>query len=217
MRRSVTFSGAANVMPRARHSSTSNFRLFELVFDEFEQGRAGEIGDRENGFEDGLQPFVGAPAFGFVDEEELIVRGFLDLDQVGHFGDFADVTEKLADPFPACERLRHVAPRTFRAADTDQARRPITAAREPPVESGTSSSNSAKPRAADPFGRGEAIPVYSRNLGSAWKSVVAGPQPVYSRIRRIETPERSRGSSPGPIMSDGTREACRAKMHRQLT
>ena len=114
---------------RERHAAGAalvdvEFRLFEFIFDEFEQGRAGKIRDREDGFEDGLKPFVGAPAFGFVDEQELIIGGLLDLDQVGHFGDFADVTEELADPFPACERLRHVAPRTFRAAEHRSGRSP---------------------------------------------------------------------------------------------
>jgi hypothetical protein len=37
----------------------------------------------------------------------------LNLDEVRHFRDFPDMTEKFANPFPAGVRLRHVAPRTF--------------------------------------------------------------------------------------------------------
>ena len=91
-------------------------RLFELVLDEFEQRRAGEVRHREHGLEDRLQPLVGAAALRRVDQQELVVGGLLHLDQVRHFRDFADVTEEFADPLPARERLRHVAPRTSSGA-----------------------------------------------------------------------------------------------------
>jgi hypothetical protein len=40
------------------------FGRLELVFDEFEHRRAGEIGDREHGLEHRLQPLVARPPSG---------------------------------------------------------------------------------------------------------------------------------------------------------
>ncbi len=88
------------------------FRGLEFIFDEFEQGRAGKIRNREDRFEHGLQSLVGAPALGLLHHEELIVGSLLHFDQIGHDRDFADMTEEFADTLPAGERLRHVAPRT---------------------------------------------------------------------------------------------------------
>ena len=68
IRRSVTFSGAAKVMPRWRHSSTSYFGL-ELVFHEFEQRRARKSGNREHGLENRLQTFVETAALRLVDQQ----------------------------------------------------------------------------------------------------------------------------------------------------
>ena len=73
------------------------FRLLELVAHEFEQRDLREIGNREDGFEDGLQTLVGAAALGLVDEQELIVGGLLHFDQIGHFRGFADMSEEFAD------------------------------------------------------------------------------------------------------------------------
>src|SRR5690606_8965120 len=64
-----------------------------------------EVGNRENGLEDRLQPFVGAPALGLVDHQELVVRRFLDLDQVRHLGDFGDMAEEFADTPATVEGL----------------------------------------------------------------------------------------------------------------
>ena len=104
---------------RKRHAALTalvdvELRLLELELHEFEERRAGEIGNRENGLEDRLQAFVGASALGFVNKQKLVVGGLLNLDEVRHFSHFADVAEELADPFAASERLRHVYPRTFR-------------------------------------------------------------------------------------------------------
>ena len=93
------------------------FRLLEFVVDEFEQRDLRKIGNRKDRLEDGLQPLVGTPALGLVDEQELIVGGLLHLDQIGHFRGFADMSEKLADTLATGEllrrRLSHVA---FRAS-----------------------------------------------------------------------------------------------------
>ena len=90
--------------------------LLEFVFDEFQQGRLREVGDRENGFEDGLKPLVRAPALGLIDEQELVVGRLLNLNQVRHLRHFPDMSEKLADPLTTGERLSqslsHVAPLT---------------------------------------------------------------------------------------------------------
>ena len=82
------------------------FRRFELIFDEFEQRGVGEIGDRKHRFEDGLQAFVGTTALRLVDEQKLVVGGFLNFNQIWHFRDFADVAEKFANTLAAVERLR---------------------------------------------------------------------------------------------------------------
>ena len=71
-------------------------RRLELVLDEFEHRRAGEVGDREDRLEDGLQTLVRTAALRLVHQEELIVGGLLDLDQVRHLRDFADLAEGLA-------------------------------------------------------------------------------------------------------------------------
>ena len=83
----------------------------ELVAHEFEQRRAGEVGDGEHRAEHRLQPLVRAAAFGHVDQQELVVGRLLNLDQVRHLGNFPDVTEEFADPFPAGVGLRHDHPR----------------------------------------------------------------------------------------------------------
>ena len=83
------------------------FRRFEFEFHEFQQRGAGEVRNRENRLEHGLQSLVGPPALGLVDHQELIVGSLLHFDQIGHDRDFADMTEEFADTLPAGERLRH--------------------------------------------------------------------------------------------------------------
>ena len=91
-------------------------RRLELVFDEFELRGLREIRDREHRLEHRLQALVGRPPFGGVHDEELVVGGLLNLDQVRHLADFLDVAEDLANTLAAGECLRHVAPRSVLAA-----------------------------------------------------------------------------------------------------
>ena len=81
-------------------------RRLELVLDELEHRLARKVGDREDRLEDRLQAFVAASADGLVDHQELIVGSFLDLDEVGHRGDFGDRPEELANPLATAERRR---------------------------------------------------------------------------------------------------------------
>ena len=107
MRRSVTFKRRSEGHAALAALVDIVFRRLELVLHEFEKCGRGEIGDREDRFEDRLQPLVGAAALRLVDEQELIVRSLLNFDQVWHFRDFADVTEELAGPLTSGECLRH--------------------------------------------------------------------------------------------------------------
>ena len=66
------------------------FRRLEFVFDEFKLRRIGKIGNREHRFEDRLQALVGTPAHGLLDQQELVVRCLLNLDQVRHLRYFFD-------------------------------------------------------------------------------------------------------------------------------
>ena len=86
------------------------FRRFILVLDEFEMSGVGEVLDREHRFEHRLQPLICAAALRRVHQQELIIRGLLDLDQVRHLANFLDVPEHLANALAARECLRHVAP-----------------------------------------------------------------------------------------------------------
>ena len=63
-------------------------RRIEVVADEFEERRIGEIGNRKYRFEDGLQAFVGPAALRFQDQQELVVGRLLNLDEVRHLGHF---------------------------------------------------------------------------------------------------------------------------------
>src|SRR5204863_5524312 len=83
------------------------FRRFEFVFDEFEHRGIGEIRNRENRLEHGLQPLVGPPALRFLHQQELIVRRLLNLDEVRHLCDFLDFPEKLTNALATGECLRH--------------------------------------------------------------------------------------------------------------
>ena len=83
------------------------FRTLELVLDEFEHRRGGEIGDREHRLEDGLKALVGPAAFRFLDQQELVVGRLLNLNEVRHLRDFFDFSEKLPYALPTDKRLRH--------------------------------------------------------------------------------------------------------------
>ncbi len=86
------------------------FRRFVLILDEFEMSGVGEVLDREHRLEHRLQALVWTPALRRVHQQELIIRGLLDFDQVRHLADFLDVPEYLANALAARECLRHVAP-----------------------------------------------------------------------------------------------------------
>ena len=49
------------------------------------------------------RPSSRTAAFGLVDHQELVVGGLLNLDQVRHLRDFADMAEELADAPAAVE------------------------------------------------------------------------------------------------------------------
>src|SRR6202035_6176104 len=85
-------------------------RRFILIFYEFEMSGVGEVLDREHRLEHRLQPLVWTSALRRVHQQELIIRGLLDFDQVRHLADFLDVPEHLANALAASECLRHVAP-----------------------------------------------------------------------------------------------------------
>src|SRR6185312_11193689 len=94
MRRSVTLSGAAYVMPRWRHSSTSYFGGSNSYFtnsswDELEKS---EIGNTD--FEYGLKTFVRSAAHRLLHQQELVVRCLLNLDEVRHLRHFLNCPEK---------------------------------------------------------------------------------------------------------------------------
>ena len=91
------------------------FRRFILIFDEFEMSGVGEVLDREHRLEYRLQALGWTPANRRVHQQELIIRGLLDFDQVRHLADFLNVPEHLANALAARECLRHVAPLKFAA------------------------------------------------------------------------------------------------------
>src|ERR1700722_14575676 len=70
----------------------------------------GEVLDREHRLEHRLQTLVWTSALRRIHQQELIIRGLLDFDQVRHLADFLDVPEHLANALAARECLRHVAP-----------------------------------------------------------------------------------------------------------
>src|SRR5690606_21234356 len=83
------------------------FGLLEFVAHELQGGRVGEIRDRENRLEDGLQPLFLAAALWLVHEEELVIGGLLDLDEIRHLRDFANRPEGFAYLATAIERGSH--------------------------------------------------------------------------------------------------------------
>ena len=86
------------------------FRRLVFVLDEFEMRGVGEVLDREHRLEHRLQALVWTSALRRIHQQELVIRGLLDLDQVRHLADFLDVPEHLANALAASECLRHVAP-----------------------------------------------------------------------------------------------------------
>ena len=80
----------------------------EIVADELEQRRVGEVGNREHRLEHRLQALVRATAFRLLHQQELVVGRLLNLDEVRHLGHFADGAEEPADPSATGERLGHV-------------------------------------------------------------------------------------------------------------
>ena len=82
------------------------FWRLEFIADEFQHGLTSEVADRENRPEDGLQAFTGPTARRFLDLQELIVRFFLNFDEIRHFRDFCDLAKKLTNPFATCDSLR---------------------------------------------------------------------------------------------------------------
>src|ERR1700722_14818235 len=86
------------------------FRRFVLILDELEMSGVGEVLDREHRLEDRLQALGWTAALRRLHQQELLIRGLLDFDQVRHLADFLDVPENLANALAASECLRHVAP-----------------------------------------------------------------------------------------------------------
>src|ERR1700730_9418629 len=78
-----------------------------MIVDIFEEGRFGEILDWKDGREHGLQALVETPHGWLRHLKKLIVRGLLDLDEIGHFRDFHDLAEVLAKPFASREGKSH--------------------------------------------------------------------------------------------------------------
>ena len=91
----VTLIGAANVMPRWRHSSTSYFGRLEVVADEDELARPVEVLDREDAAEDPLQADLLALVRRDVRLQELVVGLLLDVDEVRDLDDLRSIFPKL--------------------------------------------------------------------------------------------------------------------------
>ena len=83
------------------------FRFFEFIADIFQHRPAGKVADRENRIENSLQPPLAPHVRIGVPLQKMLVRGFLDLDQVRHRRDFGNPPEALANAAAACEGLRH--------------------------------------------------------------------------------------------------------------
>ena len=83
------------------------FRIFKVVFDEFQLGAIGKIPDREYRLEHRLQAAVGAVIGGHIPLQELFVGLTLNLDQVRHRRHFVNASETPANSLPACKRQCH--------------------------------------------------------------------------------------------------------------
>ena len=81
-------------------------RRLELVADEVQLRRVGEVLDREHGLEHRLQALVGPAAGGLRHQQELVVGRLLNLDEVRHLRDFLDFPEKLANALATNKSLR---------------------------------------------------------------------------------------------------------------
>ena len=82
-------------------------RILELVLDEVERGPLREVADREHRLEHLLQAEVRPLLRPQVHLQEVLVRGALHLDQVGHHRDLGDVPEALANPLATGEGVCH--------------------------------------------------------------------------------------------------------------
>src|SRR5579864_2657821 len=82
-------------------------RLLELVAHEFEARAVGEVADGKDRLEYLFEANTGAALRRHVHLQEMIVRAFLHLDEVGHRRDFGNAPEVLADALLTRERLRH--------------------------------------------------------------------------------------------------------------
>src|SRR5690606_16470469 len=82
-------------------------RLLELVLDELEDRVLVEILDREDRLEHALDPVPVGRLFAVARLQEEVVGGFLNLDEVRHLEDFADLAKVSADTLLANGRLRH--------------------------------------------------------------------------------------------------------------
>ena len=82
-------------------------RLFQLVFDELENGGFVEILDREDRLKDTHDAFAFARRGAIAGIQKQIIGRFLNLDEVRHLEDFADFAEVFADSLLACVGLSH--------------------------------------------------------------------------------------------------------------
>jgi hypothetical protein len=105
MSRSVTLRGAAKVMPRWRHSSTSYFGGSNVYFTNSSSAvcEKSEIGNTD------LNTACSPPrraALRLVDHQELVVGRLLNLDEVRHLGHFLILPKNLRMRFDH-QRLGH--------------------------------------------------------------------------------------------------------------
>src|SRR5690606_705931 len=83
------------------------FRLFQLVFHEFQRRGLVEVLDREHRLEHALDAFAVLVALTLTRGKEQVIRGFLNLDEVRHFKNFADIAVIAPDALLADVGLRH--------------------------------------------------------------------------------------------------------------
>src|SRR5262249_42036065 len=115
------------------------FRIAEMIAMELERGVAVVIGDRENGFEDGLQADLFTPLRCHILLEKLLVRLLLDLDQIRDLDDRRNLAEIPPDSTPARDSPCHTssAPRCrwglIRPAQMKPPRHPAALPRRRPL------------------------------------------------------------------------------------
>src|SRR5205807_5217621 len=83
------------------------FWLAQLKTHEFERRGLVEVLDRKNGLEDRLQAFVFALVGGDVFLQKLVVRSFLNLDQIRNVDNLLDLPERSAKTKISCHLHRH--------------------------------------------------------------------------------------------------------------